>query len=94
VQKLVTDTIVDIITENNMVSRDKKSGKYKKGFFLKKSYLPSRTTLKNQRPLVNVEYVEKEIQQGRRVLTVPADAIITPMAQLLLDEKGIQVQKK
>ncbi len=93
-EQLITDTIVDIISEKNTGAYEGNPSSYRKGFFVQKPYLVSRTTFKNRRLLVNVDWIEKNINEGERRVTLPADSIVTPEAKLILDERKIRVERR
>ncbi len=92
-EKLIADILVDVICEKNIASAVESAGRHKKGFFVEKPYLPSKTSVKNPAPLITYEIVEKEVRLGAAVIKLPPKAIITPMAKLLIDEKRLRVEK-
>ncbi len=91
-EKLIADILVDIICEKNISPAGEKAG-HRKGFFMQKPYLPSKSYLKNTGSLITYEVVEKEVNKGASVIRLPEKAIVTPMAKLLIEEKGLRVEK-
>ncbi len=89
--KLISDTLVDILTESQISSRKEEKGNYKRGALLEKKYINSRTTLKNKKPLITKRTIEDKINQGVNKLKVPSQAVITPLARLLIEEGRIEI---
>ena len=97
--ELLVDTIKGVTTTNADAAvcgsgtdfKSKVCPVAKYGFFLKEKYINSSTSL----PKGRIFYTEREIRQmikgGVREITVPANAIISPLAQETLNEKGIRV---
>lgn len=90
--KQIADTVVDIISEKNIGRNSAAGQKYRKGVFLEKKYINSRTTLKNRNILITERYLLDMIKEGKKDLKIPDDAIITPLARMLIDENKIRIR--
>ena len=66
-------------------------GAGRRGFYTAEPYLHSFTTLKG-RAFVSEHDVKERIRRGEKILTLPKGAILSPLVQELVQEKGIQVQ--
>ncbi len=89
-KKLIADILVDIIGENKL--RPPKI-KGRKGFFAQKPFLPFKNSFSDTKTLVNREWVENKVSGGELFIQVPGDSIITPMAKLYADEKGVKIER-
>ncbi|MFH1416527.1 MAG: hypothetical protein ABIH89_10635 [Elusimicrobiota bacterium] len=91
VSKLIEDTLVDVISGEYISPRVHGNSRYKKGFFLESPYINSRTTLKGGRALVNEAFLLDRIEKGEKRVKIPERAIITPQAQMLIDEGKVVI---
>ncbi len=66
-------------------------GVARRGFYTAEPYLHSFTSLKG-RPFVSEYDVRERIRGGEKSLTLPKGAILSPLVQELVQEKGIQVR--
>ena len=66
-------------------------GPGRRGFYTAEPYLHSFTSLKG-RPFVSEHDVRERIRGGEKSLTLPKGAILSPLVQELVQEKGIQVR--
>jgi len=88
IEKLITDTIVDAVSETRVSVYEK--SRYKKGFFLKEPFFLGRTALKSRKKLITERYIMDKIRNGQKTVKIPQDAVITPMAKLLIEEGRIK----
>lgn len=91
VSKFIEDTLVDVISGENISPRAHGKSGYKKGFFLEGPYIDSRTTLKGSRALINEAFLLDMIKKGEKKVKIPERAIITPQAQMLIDEGKVVI---
>jgi hypothetical protein len=97
----IVELLVDTLKEDawkDAVSAKKKAGvpsgpKYT-GFFLKEKFINSSTTLPKGKKFLTEYEVKQMIKGGAREITVSANAIISPLAQELLEAKGIKVARR
>lgn len=66
-------------------------GSGRRGFYTSEPYLRSFTSLKG-RPFFSEHDVRERIRGGGKSLTFPKGAILSPLVQELVQEKGIQVR--
>lgn len=91
-KKLLADTIVDILSCAKSDSEIKPMPvKFKRGFFLKKPFICSRTTLKSKRVLITENFLLQELKSGSKNVKIPTGAILTPMARMLIEEGKVKV---
>ena len=63
----------------------------KRGFFAREKYIKSSATLPKGRRFITEYEVKQMLRGGAVEITVPCNAIISPLAQEVLSEKGIRV---
>ncbi|MGM0442027.1 MAG: hypothetical protein ACQEQC_06385 [Elusimicrobiota bacterium] len=90
-RKIIADTVVDIITESQISSRSEEEDDFKRGPLLEKEYIKSRTTFKNKKPLITKDVIENKINEGIKNLKVPSNAVVTPLARMLIEEGRINI---
>ncbi|MEW6040705.1 MAG: hypothetical protein AB1633_04215 [Elusimicrobiota bacterium] len=95
--EIVADTIKEESWKNKVsaVSQPvlKKQEGPKRGFFAKEKYIQSRTSLPKGRQFISEYEIKQMIKDGTSEITVPANAIISPLAQEIIAEKGIKVKR-
>ena len=87
--KLIADTIVDVISEERLIPSDTGKYPYKRGFFVDRGFSVSRSKFRDHRMLITEEYIIEKIKSGSRTVKLPPDSIITPSARLLIEEGRI-----
>jgi len=91
--KIIADTIVDVISEERMITADITDVTYKRGFFVEQGFFRSRLKITDRKMLITEEYIVNMIKCGRRSIKLPADSIITPSARLLIEEGRILIDE-
>lgn len=77
------------ISNNAMSPAPDKS--YKTGFFAKHKYIEPYTTLKNKRPFISEHDLKCMLKENPREIIVPKNAIISPLALEIIQDKNIKV---
>ncbi|OQA92123.1 MAG: hypothetical protein BWY26_00514 [Elusimicrobia bacterium ADurb.Bin231] len=90
--------IIDIVCEN-LLNSSKKGNcaggvSYKSGFFTKKRWIESYSSLNNNRQLITEYEIRKVVQKGERTIKISKDAIIGPLALELIQEKAIKIVRE
>ncbi|MFH2069626.1 MAG: hypothetical protein ABIJ11_00240 [Elusimicrobiota bacterium] len=94
-----TEDIVDIIEETIRKGRwksavsagDEPPKKHYRGFYMEERFIKSWTALPKGRPFISEYQVRDLIKDGAKEIRVPGNAIISPLAQDTIQEKGIRV---
>ena len=94
-----TEDIVDIIDETirkgiwrKVVSAgEEPPKKHYSGFYTEDRFIKSWTALPKGRPFISEYQVRNLIKDGVKEIRVPRNAIISPLAQDTLQEKGIRI---
>ncbi|MFN3966209.1 MAG: hypothetical protein ACK4JE_00720 [Endomicrobiia bacterium] len=91
---LKEEDIVDIISDILLMQKDKKEepkSKYYTGFFLKEKFIKSWTSLPKGRPLLTEYELKQLIKRGEKEIKINKNTIISPLAQEIIQEKGIKI---
>ena len=94
-----TEDIVDIIEETirkdtwrRVVSAgDVPPKKHYSGFYTEERFIKSWTSLPKGRPFISEYHLKNLIKDGAKEIRVPGNAIISPLAQDTIQEKGIRI---
>lgn len=95
------DDIVDIIAQtvknrilpskpNTMSISESQEKTYKSGFFTKQRYLEPYKS-KNGRPFISEYDLKQMLKKDPTQITIPKDAIISPLAYDIIQEKSIKI---
>ena len=91
--KLIADTIVDVISERRMIPVSGRNVPYKRGFFAETGFFRSLSNVEDGKMLITEEYIINIIKTGTRSLKLPDNSIITPSARLLIEEGRILIDE-
>jgi len=86
----VCDLIVDILGGRSQPARASVQA-YKAGDIAARPYLLGRNPLRAERRVVTEAYLLSRIRSGECRISLGPDAVITPLAQLLIDEGRIKI---
>jgi hypothetical protein len=81
----IRNIIIDEILKNV-----KKEKKIKKGFFAG-DYLKNLNKRKSEKILITEEFVKNFLKTGGKILKIPKNVIITPLAKELIEERNLKI---
>ena len=92
---MTEDDIVEIVADTLKKSKEEMSTEKQKppylGFYPKEKFIKSYTSLPKGRPLLTEYELKQKIKNGAKEIRVTKNTIISPLAQEIIQEKGIKV---
>ncbi|MDI6641271.1 MAG: hypothetical protein QME68_03060 [Elusimicrobiota bacterium] len=93
---MTEDDIVEIVTETLKKSQEEAMSNTKQkplysGFYPKEKFIVSFTSLPKGRPLLTEYELKQKIKSGVKEIHIAKNTIISPLAEEIIQEKGIKV---
>lgn len=91
-ENFISDTIVDLITGPALsASSYRKVKRYKAGEIASRPYINKNSPNTSQRSVITENYLLERLRKGEKMVRISENAIITPLARLLIEEGRIKV---
>ena len=89
-EKDIIDVVCDVLSGDKNTPKSQSSG-HKSGFYVREPWIKSYSSLKSAKKLITEHEVRAAVKNGSKILKIPKDAIIGPLALEIIQEKGINI---